>query len=141
MRRVAIAIVILAASVTGIVEAAGPNATPVRSKVAITTISTDVAGGKVTAKGKGVPPRVKRLCQRKRQVIVFEEATPQDFLVARDLTNKKGRWSATPTAGSYLGVPHHAIVVAKTVRDRKTERKFRCKGGTSASVTPSPTSP
>ena len=87
MRRVAIAIVILAASVTGIVEAAGPNATPVRSKVAITTISTDVAGGKVTAKGKGVPPRVKRLCQR------------------------------------------------------KTERKFRCKGGTSASVTPSPTSP
>lgn len=141
MRLIAIATVILAASLAGTVEAAGSKAGAVRSKVAVTAIVTDVAAGKVNAKGKGVPRRVKWLYQHKRQVIVFEEAAPQDFLVAQDPTNRKGKWSATPTAGTYLSVPHHAIVVATTVRDPKTDRKFRCKGSTSASVTPSPDTP
>ena len=69
-------------------------------------------------------------------MIVFEEAASQDLLAGRDLTDKKGRWSAEPTAGSYVDAPHHAIVVAKTVRDRKTDRKFRCRRATSASVDP-----
>ncbi len=140
--RAALAIaLVVAASVAGIGEAAAGKAKPVRSKVSLAAITSELATGKVTARGQGVPARVKRDCRRRRQVIVFEQAAPQDFLVARDLTNKRGKWSATPTAGSYLSVPHHAIVVATTVRDRKTDRKFRCKGATSASVTPSPGPP
>ena len=137
MRLLAAAVLVLAIAIGGVGIAAAAKKQPVRSRVTIGALSTDAATGTVKARGKNLPARVKRRCQKRRQVIVFEEASPQDLLAGRDLTNKKGRWSAKPTAGAYLDVPHHAIVVAATVRDRRTDRKFRCKGGSSDSVIPS----
>ena len=137
------ALLLVATALALVASIAAPSAaeagkTPVRTKLAIDSLTTENASGTVKAKGRNVPGRVLRRCQRKRQVIVFEEAGSQDLLASRTLSDNKGRWSEQPTQGEYLTLPHHAIVVATAFRDRKTGRRFKCRSATSASVTPTP---
>ena len=119
-------------------SAAEAGKTTVETKLTIDSLTTENASGTVKAKGRNVPGRVLRRCQRKRQVIVFEEAGSQDLLASRTLTDGRGRWSAQPTQGEYLALPHHAIVVATVSRARKTGRRFKCRSATSTTVTPTP---
>jgi len=112
--------------------------TSVKARLTIDKLTAGNASGMVKTKGRRLPGRVKRRCQRKRQVIVFEEAGSQDLRAAQTLTDRRGRWSAQPTQGEYLTLPHHAVVVASVFRDRKSGRRFKCRSGTSTSVTPTP---
>jgi hypothetical protein len=127
-------IAIFTVGAVGSTIATGAGKKKVRTKVTITHHATDYGdkfAGKVKAKSRQVPRRVKRKCQKRRKVVVFHKVAGGKERVGATRTNRRGRWVRNVGGEAEPG-KYFAKAKRKTIK--KQGKKIVCKKGKSKRI-------
>ena len=125
--------VLLVGVVGGVATGAGKK--KVRTKVTITHSGTDYSStfrGRVKAKGKHIPRKVKRKCIKRRKVVVFRVQGGAKQRIGATKSNRRGRWVRQVSGGAEPG-RYFARAKKKTFKRHGT--KYVCKKGRSRRIT------